>query len=85
MDSPILDVPPRPETALYINTAIVPEWLTSLAVLLSNGIGGEANGLTFDDHGNLVCYRRLSVMDKKAFPYLETVNEVWITIALPEP
>jgi hypothetical protein len=49
------------------------------------GLGpiGVVNGISVDEDGDLVLYRKVCDQDREKYPDLGGVDEVWITMRLP--
>ena len=80
-----LEVPLPPVAREFVYCNHVPDWLSPLAMRLVNGVDGpDRSGISFDQHGNLVFYRKITEGDRHAFTFLEKVDELWITLDMPK-
>lgn len=62
-----------------------PPWISPIVSLIL--VGSEhseaVNSISCNSYGDLELYRRITVGDRKNYPQLEGVAEVWITCDLP--
>lgn len=81
-------VAPKPlDASTYVNSWIVPPWVMPLAFKAGMGQGPPecVNGMTMDEQGDLVLYRKLCAEDYERYPGLIGADEVWIVLRLDFP
>jgi len=80
-----IQVPEPPVTKGVTFTAYTPTWLAPLLQRLAVGLDEDPgkNGITFDEDGGFVFYRKIGRADAETFAFLGELDEIWITFHLP--
>lgn len=79
--------PQPPAASCGVESWIVPPWVMPLAFKAGMGQGPSTcvNGMTMDNEGDLVLYRKLCEQDYVDYPSLVGAEEVWIVLKLDFP
>ena len=79
-------VPQPPVHKNSVITSTFPNWMVPMSGKICNGVDSNIthNGITFDQDGCLVFYRQITEQDRESFPFFRGINELWITMHMPE-
>lgn len=89
MDAEQLIIPTAPkrmvgtgQTTLFY----IPRWVVSIVEMILEGHnpGGAQSGITFDEQHDMVLYRKFGTADRELFPETERIDEIWITLEIPQ-
>lgn len=80
----LASVPQKLRPGCYVTTWCVPKWVMPMTYKISAGMGGETavNGISVDEDGDLVLYRKVTLDDYEKHPELIGVDEIWISMRL---
>jgi hypothetical protein len=80
----MLSVPQILRPSAYVSSWCVPRWVMPIAFKIGAGRGAPeaVNGITVDEGGDLVLYRKVTLDDYEKHPELIGVDEVWVTMRL---
>lgn len=80
----VASVPQIPRPGCYTSIWMVPRWVMPISFKIGSGQGGNlaVNGISVDEDGDLVLYRKITLDDYEKHPELIGVDEVWVTMRL---
>ncbi len=80
----MLSVPHIPTPGTYVSSWLVPKWIAPITFKIGAGRGAPeaVNGISVDEAGDMVFYRKITLDDYEKHPELIGVEEVWVTMRM---